>query len=1460
MAAADVLTPDEVKQTLSLQRIFALADDQDSGKEPLLVRVLDALARARPPQGTVAIQTEKEGLGQSLDEKLRACVVPSDRDRRSAEERMLQFQARCEATVRREAEAELARIRMLEREQIALEEAAKGRAELQEAMARVKLELAEREERLRQRERLAAERNRAKEVELEKKAVEWRTAAQRVIDEEQQRQSTRAKHLDVEEKRLQILQQGLDRREQDLKNAEERSATLAGELSRKAEEAHQAAKLAAQTAVATEKEELQRLRLSLEREKLQVEAARGQDEACKDRLASEAAAAERAATQARADAREVDERLACRNRELEDARQQIHVLKVAAEQVVALQHELESVRSEKSALQNAMDTHKQSRNLLESSLEQLQREKAQLSTEVEKLRSQQAKLEEGGLQKAQELQAALAQEVSNAKLLKEQLAAGKGLQREAQDGAASRQWWANAVRNLEHEILSGFTSDDSSVHERKGRSSRSPKRAWLQSLGSGLGHLQHEKLRLSHEVDRLRGRLNRFEVGPQLQQAADAQMTTSVREWYSGYSGHVADSDLSDSRMSFASENAWETDKVVFDSPQRVRQKSPKDSEATPKPARNAALPSKTGGFENDAREEEGAAEREESLRQRERSAERNAQEVALKKKAAERRTSAQRVIDEEQQRQSTRAKHLDVEERSPPPAAELPRKAEEERSPPPAAELPRKAEEERSPPPAAELPRKAEEERSPPPAAELPRKAEEERSTPPAAELPRKAEEVAEERNATPAAELPRKAEEAHQERSTPPAAELPRKAEEAHQARSATMAAELPRKAEEAHQARSATMAAELPRKAEEAHQARSATMAAELPRKAEEAHQARSATMAAVLPRKAEEAHQAEARSATMAAELPQKAEEAHQDSEAELVEESSVQHVGTLADSVRSSSHSDEATPKPGCNAALPSKTGGFENDAREEEGDIPELLGDVTPASPGRASAKLPSEHGSSGRSGRSERSARSARSARSGQSVRSAQSAEVKEDDVRQAKVSARSSEASSGFGSPSPTATPHEGLADRFKAEIEARMQAKRAGSGQNLAPVHLEEEEEQAEEDEEEEEGMLEVPEESSVQPGGTLAELGVPSSYHTDEEATPKPARNAGDATAEALPSKTDGFENDAKEEGVAGSAGDLSDVLELLVDATPASPGRASAKLPSEHGSSGRSQRSARSARSAEVKEDDVREVIVSARSSEASSGFGSPSPTATPHEGLTDRFQAQIEARMQEPSAQHGGSLTELSVRSSSHSDEDDEGVLELLEATPKPGRNIGDAIAEALPSETDGFKNDAREEEGVAGSAGHSSEATPASPGRASPKLPSEHGSSGRSERSARSARSARSVRSAQSAEAIVSARSSEAPGAMQATTPLPASASPGFASPSPTPTPRECLADRFQAEIEARMQAKRAGSGQNLAPVHMEEEEEQAEEDEEEEEGMLEVPEDSDAHESFQGSEDSGW
>eukprot|EP00435_Cladocopium_sp_Y103_P004787 s1650_g1.t1 len=68
----------------------------------------------------------------------------------------------------------------------ALEEATKSRAELQEAMLKMRAELSEREERLRQRELLAADRLQAKEIELEKKAVEWKETAQRMIDEERQ--------------------------------------------------------------------------------------------------------------------------------------------------------------------------------------------------------------------------------------------------------------------------------------------------------------------------------------------------------------------------------------------------------------------------------------------------------------------------------------------------------------------------------------------------------------------------------------------------------------------------------------------------------------------------------------------------------------------------------------------------------------------------------------------------------------------------------------------------------------------------------------------------------------------------------------------------------------------------------------------------------------------------------------------------------------------------------------------------------------------------------------------------------------------------------------------------------------------------------------------------------------------------------------------------------------------------
>ena len=66
-----------------------------------------------------------------------------------------------------------------------------------------------------------------------------------------------------------------------------------------------------------------------------------------EKLASEAASFDQRAGQLRAGALELEERLAAKSRELDDARQQVVVLKAAATQVVAFQTELESTRLEK---------------------------------------------------------------------------------------------------------------------------------------------------------------------------------------------------------------------------------------------------------------------------------------------------------------------------------------------------------------------------------------------------------------------------------------------------------------------------------------------------------------------------------------------------------------------------------------------------------------------------------------------------------------------------------------------------------------------------------------------------------------------------------------------------------------------------------------------------------------------------------------------------------------------------------------------------------------------------------------------------------------------------------------------------------------------------------------------------------------------------------------------------------
>ncbi|CAE7667900.1 ofd1 [Symbiodinium pilosum] len=454
MTSADVLTAEEIAQALSLQNVTAyrLAAKLRTD-EPLLARLLRVVAASQEPMcSSTAVQTDPQGIGESIDEKLRACAVPDEqKDRRTIEERMLQFRARCEAMVRKEAEAELARVRMLEREQIALEEAAKSRAEVQEAVAKAKRELSDKEERLRQRERLANERTRAKELDLEKKAVEWRATAQQVIDEEQMRQSTRSKHLDVEDKRLQMLKEGLDRREQEVRLAEanqwlgfcsqERNSASVAELARRAEEAKIASRVAVQASDWSQRMPAR------EGERIQMAGAREHQEALKDRLVAETTEAERSANQARKDARAAEECLSAKARELEDAREQIQLLKVAGQQVVAFQQELESLRAEKMALQHKFNNEVQAHTNAEAEVGQLQKDRSRLSAEVEKLEEKLVAAEGAPsslVRQLQEARSRLSTEASESEKLRQQLQV-------AEQRAAPQKAWVSALQSLEQE-------------------------------------------------------------------------------------------------------------------------------------------------------------------------------------------------------------------------------------------------------------------------------------------------------------------------------------------------------------------------------------------------------------------------------------------------------------------------------------------------------------------------------------------------------------------------------------------------------------------------------------------------------------------------------------------------------------------------------------------------------------------------------------------------------------------------------------------------------------------------------------------------------------------------------------------------------------------------------------------------------------------------------------------------
>lgn len=383
MTDADVLTHDEVGGVLGLQRVplFAACCASDSGsivsatrevdsagglgERSLLERVFAALAASSEPlRATAGTQTDGGGVGQDLESKLRACEVPAaaalERDRRTMEERMLQFQARCEARCRKEADMEIARVRTIERERVALEESAKCRADMQQVVLKVEREAREREQRLHAKEAAALERLRTKELVLEKRGVEWRAEAQRLLDAGTQRQHTRSQRVEVEEQRLAAFDHALGRREREIVAREARIDDQFSAL--KAENAAEMQRWKAEVDgnFVADREALRQRELVIEREGVWREREKDQFEAAHKQLLL----TERTAEETQAALRVAEEKLAGREREVADSRWQLNLLtenshKAQLEadrsrgELGVLQREVEALHAQRAALQQS---------------------------------------------------------------------------------------------------------------------------------------------------------------------------------------------------------------------------------------------------------------------------------------------------------------------------------------------------------------------------------------------------------------------------------------------------------------------------------------------------------------------------------------------------------------------------------------------------------------------------------------------------------------------------------------------------------------------------------------------------------------------------------------------------------------------------------------------------------------------------------------------------------------------------------------------------------------------------------------------------------------------------------------------------------------------------------------------------------------------------------------------------
>eukprot|EP00397_Hematodinium_sp_SG-2012_P001544 GEMP01001547.1.p1 GENE.GEMP01001547.1~~GEMP01001547.1.p1 ORF type:complete len:1213 (+),score=348.85 GEMP01001547.1:73-3711(+) len=223
----DILARHEILHTLGIPEDKSGNDTY--GMLPVLEQLTAILRREYldKPQMVDRMQQTIGPANLSLDEKLRKIELerPKESSYRGLEEKLVHFQQECDRRSRQELEAELRRIRTLERQTVRLEEADRARRRHEQMETELRREYELKDEQLRRKEEEALDRLRLKEGELQRREGELRQETLRQMDELQKQNTLRNSSLAVEEERVALLRRGVE--EQRRVYNEERDAFMA---------------------------------------------------------------------------------------------------------------------------------------------------------------------------------------------------------------------------------------------------------------------------------------------------------------------------------------------------------------------------------------------------------------------------------------------------------------------------------------------------------------------------------------------------------------------------------------------------------------------------------------------------------------------------------------------------------------------------------------------------------------------------------------------------------------------------------------------------------------------------------------------------------------------------------------------------------------------------------------------------------------------------------------------------------------------------------------------------------------------------------------------------------------------------------------------------------------------------------------------------------------------------------